>query len=83
MIKLGGGCEEEDGGDAVEALEPLLSLRPLAPDVDEKEGDICGQKKADKTSRQDGVKMMSVGTAGNIRCNYFMFVVYDVIDTDF
>lgn len=37
LVEFGGGHEEEDGGHRVEALEPLLPLRPLAANVHKEE----------------------------------------------
>ena len=34
LVVLGDGDEEEDGGDVLEAVNPLLTLRPLATDVE-------------------------------------------------
>ena len=33
LVVLGGGHQEEDGGDRVEAFEPAPPLRPLTPNV--------------------------------------------------
>ena len=38
LVELAGRRQEEDGRDLVEALEPLLPLRPLAADVHKAEG---------------------------------------------
>ena len=37
LVILGGGGHEEDAGHRLEALEPLLPLRPLATDVNKQE----------------------------------------------
>jgi len=44
LVVFGGGDEEEDGGDRVEALEPAPPLRPLAPHVHHLEGNVLDLK---------------------------------------
>lgn len=40
LVELWRGDEEQDGGDGVKALEPLLTLRPLTSHVHEPEGNV-------------------------------------------
>ena len=44
LVVFGGGDEEEDGGDRVEALEPAPPLRPLPADVHHLEGNVLDLK---------------------------------------
>ncbi|WAQ97670.1 OOPDA-like protein [Mya arenaria] len=38
LVELTRGCQKQDGCDSLKALEPLLTLRPLTPDIDKQEG---------------------------------------------
>lgn len=44
LVVFGGGDEEEDGGDRVEALEPASPLRPLPSHVHHLEGNVLDLK---------------------------------------
>ena len=44
LIVLGDGDQEEDGGDVLEAVDPLLSLRSLATDVEHAVGQVANDE---------------------------------------
>ena len=85
LVILGEWDDEEDGGDIVEAVDPLLPLRPLAADVEHVEGHALHQEldlhdaRGHHTGVEDVLKWMFSHHVTLVSFEVFLFWVNETV----